>query len=187
MLHLGAVTSPEKKILRASYRRARRALSGDERHRHAQVVAGEIVPRLARDATVAVYIARDGEVDLNVVITRCWERETVVVVPVLDGRTMRFAEYREETTMRPNRFGIPEPAEPVFAVPDVVLTPLVAFDGAGRRLGMGGGYYDRYFAAVPTRERVGVAHECQRAPELPATPSDVPLTAVVTENGWQAF
>ena len=87
--------------------------------------------------------------------------------------------------MRPNRFGIREPAEPVWCAPTLILTPLVAFDDAGRRLGMGGGYYDRYLAARPGVKRVGVAHECQRVAEVPTTEGDVRLTAVVTESGWQ--
>ena len=74
-----------------------------------------------------------------------------------------------------------------MVVPSVVLAPLVAFDEHGTRLGMGGGYYDRYFDAVPIQERVGIAHECQRVVELPRTPRDVRLTAVVTENGRQVF
>ncbi|MCY4059899.1 MAG: hypothetical protein OXG44_18080, partial [Gammaproteobacteria bacterium] len=79
------------------------------------------------------------------------------------------------------------PVQPEFVTPTVVLTPLVAFDGRGRRLGMGGGYYDRFFSATPNTARVGIAHECQRAAALPTTSSDVSLTAVVTENGWQDF
>ena len=80
-----------------------------------------------------------------------------------------------------------EPAQAEFVTPTAVLAPLVAFDDRGHRLGMGGGYYDRFFAATPDAARIGIAHECQRAPTLPATPSDVSLTAVVTENGWQSF
>ena len=177
----------EKRSIRRHYRAARRTLSLDSQQRHALAVADAVSMRLADDATVAVYLARDGEVDLGVLIEKCWQRGIPVAVPVLLGRGMGFAAYRRDEPMQRNRFGIDEPAVPEFLTPDVVLTPLVAFDGRGHRLGMGGGYYDRYFARTPTKRRIGIAHECQRAEELPTSPSDIALSDVVTENGWQSF
>ena len=177
----------EKDLLRRFYRAARRALSAETQCEHALAIADELMKRLDDGATVAAYLARDGEVDLVNAIKRCWRRRIVVAVPVLGGREMRFAEYRCGAPLARNEFGIPEPAQPEFVTPSVVLAPLVAFDDRGRRLGMGGGYYDRFFAATPTNARIGIAHECQRAPALPATSSDMSLTAVVTENGWQSF
>ena len=177
----------EKHHLRRVYRAARRALSAEDQREHALAIADEVMKRLDDDAVVAAYLARDGEVDLASVIRRCWRRRIVVAVPVLGRREMRFAAYRCDTPLARNRFGIGEPRRPEFVSPTVVLAPLVAFDGSGHRLGMGGGYYDRYFAAAPDTTRIGIAHECQRAPVLPATTSDVSLSAVVTENGWQSF
>ncbi|MCY3623084.1 MAG: 5-formyltetrahydrofolate cyclo-ligase [Gammaproteobacteria bacterium] len=222
----------EKHLLRRFHRAARRALSAEEQREHALAIADEVMKRLDPAATVAVYLARDGEVDLKNVIESCWRRRIVIALPVLRGREMRFAEYRCGTPLEPNRFGIAEPsagereglaprmkepsageregpaprreepsageregpaprreepAQPEFVTPTIVLAPLVAFDGRGHRLGMGGGYYDRFFAATPDAARIGIAHECQRVSTLPATSSDVSLTAVVTENGWQAF
>lgn len=177
----------DKYLLRRFYRATRRALSAENQREHALAIADEVMKRLADGATVAAYLARDGEVDLVNVIERCWRRSMVIAVPVVGGHEMRFAEYRSGAPLEHNRFGIPEPVQPEFVTPTVVLTPLVAFDGGGRRLGMGGGYYDRFFSATPNTARVGIAHECQRAPALPTTSSDVSLTAVVTENGWQDF
>ena len=177
----------QKRSLRQVYRAARRALPDQCQRRHALAIAREVAKRLGNGVAVAGYLARDGEVDLSPLIETCRQRRIVVAVPVLRGRKMSFAAYRHDELLRPNEFGIDEPVQPAFMVPDVVLTPLVAFDGRGRRLGMGGGYYDRYFAATPTSARIGIAHECQRASELPAAASDIPLTAVVTENGWQSF
>lgn len=179
--------SSEKHLLRRFYRAARRALSAETQSEHAAAIADEVMKRLDDGATVAAYLARDGEVNLGNVIERCWRRSIVVAVPVLDGRGMRFGEYRCGAPLERNEFGIDEPAQPQLVTPSVVLAPLVAFDDHGHRLGMGGGYYDRFFAATPTAARIGIAHECQRAPTLPASSSDVSLTAVVTENGWQSF
>ena len=177
----------DKCPLRKFYRGARRALSSDEQREHSLAVANEVMRHLDDEAKVAAYLAQDGEVDLVNLFERCWRRRIVVAVPVLRGRAMRFAAYRCGEALKPNRFGIAEPARPEFVTPTAILAPLVAFDGGGRRLGMGGGYYDRYFATTPDTARIGIAHECQRAPSLPTTSSDVQLNAVVTEYGWQWF
>ena len=69
--------------------------------------------------------------------------------------------------------------------------PLVGFDRLGHRLGMGGGFYDRTFAAESWRFRrpclIGVAHDCQEVEQLSAQPWDVPLDALVTPSGWLDF
>jgi 5-formyltetrahydrofolate cyclo-ligase len=70
---------------------------------------------------------------------------------------------------------------------DAVLFPLVGFDEAGGRLGMGGGFYDRTFAFTRIRPRlapklIGLAHDCQQVSALPVEPWDVPLHSVVTDK-----
>jgi 5-formyltetrahydrofolate cyclo-ligase len=67
--------------------------------------------------------------------------------------------------------------------------PLLAFDLYGQRLGMGGGFYDRYFAKSARRPKIiGIGYELQLAEHrLPTEPWDIALDAVVTENGARAF
>ncbi len=107
---------------------------------------------------------------------------------------MSFFIHSPEAPLTRNRFGIEEP--PLSApwintrALDLVLAPLVAFDDQGNRLGMGGGFYDQHFGALPKRLHpllVGVAHELQRAEALPAAPWDVPLDGILTESGWRTF
>ncbi|CAN5323096.1 hypothetical protein BH10PSE1_BH10PSE1_01290 [soil metagenome] len=69
-------------------------------------------------------------------------------------------------------------------IPDLIITPLLAFDDAGGRLGQGGGYYDRTFAALPDAVRVGLAYEGQQVDRLPMQPHDIPLHGVLTEVGY---
>ena len=177
--------------LRNTYRGKRRSLSPLCQSRHAVAVAHAAAEHLATTDTVAAYYARDGEVNLAPLMEMCWRRGIRVALPVVVGRRMTFAAYDCTTTLRAGPYGIPTPAAAhageaaATLQPNVVLAPLVAFDDDGNRLGMGGGYYDRYFAAHPEALRVGVAHECQRAPQLPTLPTDVPLSALVTEKGWR--
>jgi 5-formyltetrahydrofolate cyclo-ligase len=96
--------------------------------------------------------------------------------------------------MRRNRYGIPEPSRRTGRQRnaqglDVLVLPLVGFDGDCNRLGMGGGYYDRSLSYLSQRRHwrrphlIGVAHECQRVPHVPVCPWDMPLDLVVTERG----
>jgi 5-formyltetrahydrofolate cyclo-ligase len=104
-----------------------------------------------------------------------------------------FAAYDPNTQMSENQFGIRQPAlvNATMIEPgdlDLVLTPLVAFDAACRRIGVGGGFYDRTFAfkqdagqAVPPT-MVGVAFELQKVDMIVPQAWDVPLNSVVTEQ-----
>lgn len=73
---------------------------------------------------------------------------------------------------------------------DLVLLPLVGFDDAGGRLGMGGGFYDRSLAYLARRQNwrkptlLGLAHECQKVDRLAQASWDVPLAGTVTDKQW---
>jgi 5-formyltetrahydrofolate cyclo-ligase len=150
---------------------------------------------LLRASRVAAFWPNDGEVDLSGLFPRLWHAGTDLYLPVIAGPRLWFAPFAAETALRDNRFGIPEPRGrrrsriPAWAL-DVVLMPLVAFDHAGNRIGMGGGYYDRTFAYLRHRRRmrrpllVGTAFGLQHRPQLDVRPWDVPLDAVVTEQGF---
>mgnify|MGYP001455042479 CR=1 FL=1 len=75
---------------------------------------------------------------------------------------------------------------------DLLIVPLSAFDAAARRIGMGGGFYDRTFAFSRIRpcmapKLVGLAHDFQRVEQLPIEPWDVPLHGVVTDKRCYRF
>ena len=90
------------------------------------------------------------------------------------------------TPCKPERFGTVRPIGET-GVPDVLLVPLLAWDGEGRRLGYGGGYYDRTLAALPGRRAIGCAYAAQRVVEVPAEAHDATLDAVATEEGLTWF
>lgn len=119
-----------------------------------------------------------------------------VLVPVVSGDSLEFSRYTERTCLQKNRYGIDEPVntESMSAGQlTLVLTPLVAFDQQGNRVGMGGGYYDRTFAFLADQPRpasvllVGVAYQFQFTALPEPQPWDIPLDAVVTETGWQTL
>ena len=180
--------------LRTRLRAERAALDEDVRALNARAVRTHLMPILEELAPrhVAGYLAVGGELDPAPVLTACRERGIVTLLPVIHGATLVFSPFDESSVMRPNRFGIDEPSAPPQTrhAPheiDVVLVPLVGFDTGLDRLGMGGGFYDRSFAArrgtaAPPR-LIGVAHEAQRVDDVHPDWWDVPLDMIVTEAG----
>ncbi len=156
------------------------------------------LPCLARARRLAIYLPAAGELDCTPMALQAWRRGRQVFLPVIAGRTLRFAPFHPGSDLRANRFGIPEPVTPRrnwrnARQLDVIVAPLVAFDSDGRRLGMGGGFYDRTLAFRTRRSRgrrphfIGLAFEMQKVAKLPSDAWDVALDAVVTESATYRF
>lgn len=189
--------------LRRDMRARRRALDEHERLRLSRAAAQAFSRhRLFHAARhLGCYLPNDGELDVTPLIELAWRMGKHVHLPVLSNvhqDHLLFAPFEPETVLLRNRFGIPEPVSALrHCVPlarlDLVLTPLVAFDGKGNRLGMGGGFYDRTFAFLRRREfwfkprLVGVAYGFQQVDELEWQRWDVPLQGVITEQSFRSF
>ncbi len=139
---------------------------------------------------VALYAAKHGEVGTDRIRTRCLAGGVLLYYPrVMEDGELSFFRHREGDGWVPGPYGIREP----LAAPgvegerggfDIVVVPGLAFDSSGRRLGQGYGYYDRFLAALGgTALTVGLAFSWQLVPEVPVDAWDVPVDAVVTEDG----
>ncbi len=193
----------EKAEIRREARARRRALDGAAQKRASRSLAGRLATlRLfAPGRRVAFYLANDGEIDPVDAMRQAARSGTLCLLPVIPAkgrRVLRFAPVDDATRFRPNRFGIDEPLVSRRSLLgahqlDAVLLPLVAFDGEGNRLGMGGGFYDATLALRRTRGRyrrpgvVGLAHECQRVDRIAVEPWDIPLDAIVTDAAVYEF
>ena len=188
----------ERRSLRQRIRAERRALSADVRAVADRAITGYIlrlgVYRSAR--RIALFLAFDGEPSLERLMEHAARTRKRLYVPVITRSRMRFAELRLEARLNTNFFGILEPRLGRPLDPrrlDLVLTPLVAFDDHGVRVGVGKGYYDRCFRFLGTHaawrrpKLLGVAYELQHVPSIPAQPWDVPLWGAVTEAGLRRF
>ena len=188
-----------RKTLRAELRARRRAISPDERFEAQRRVALNVQRRFALrpGQRVAVYAPLPEELDVGPLIELVRRHQGHIYLPRLIDRRkrrMRFVAARGPLSL--NRLGILEPADAEWIGPrqlDLVFLPLVGFDAAGMRLGMGAGYYDRAFSFLRTRgvwrrpKLIGVAFAIQRVPALHRAPHDVLLDAVVTEQGVHEF
>ena len=139
---------------------------------------------------VALYRAMGSELDtdaLALALERAGRRLCLPVVLERDA-PMIFRAWAPGEPLELDFAGCPAPLPLADIVePDLILTPLLAFDAHGGRLGQGGGYYDRTFAALPDAVRVGFAYAGQWVERLTLEPHDVRLHGVLTETGYTAF
>lgn len=176
---------PGKPALRARMRGARDAFVANER----PVITPppQFVARLARGLTLASYVAIGGEGDPALLARAAVEAGCEIALPhVIDrARPLRFLGWATEAALVAGPFGLHQPPEDAAELrPDIILTPLVAFDAALNRLGQGAGHYDRAFAAFPEAFRIGVAWSVQQVDSIPADAWDMPLHAIITEREW---
>ena len=100
---------------------------------------------------------------------------------------MIFRRWSPGEPLERDAAGCPAPLPLAEVVdPELIVTPLLAFDDFGGRLGQGGGFYDRTFAARPDAIRIGFAFAGQRVDRLPMERHDIPLHGVLTESGYTA-
>ena len=179
-----------KAWLRANAVARRRALGHRGRTRLSAIIARRVAarPEFRRARTVAFYHPLGTEVDTSALLRRAWEEGKTVLLPVTKKgvRKPYFVRYRKGDALLRSALGVQEPqagrAHPLGRV-DLVLVPGAAVDDAGRRIGYGGGYYDRILKKAPSAARIGLAFSCQRVRRVPAEPHDAVLDGVVTEAG----
>ena len=141
---------------------------------------------------VAAYMSIRTEVSPLATMARLCEQGKTVCVPVIqgEGQALKFARWTPGTVMVDGPFGASVPEAADYVVPDVVVTPLVAFDDRGYRLGYGGGFYDRSFEEISAQKpviAVGFAYDAQRLDEVPTEATDHRLDMMVTETGVRTF
>ena len=146
---------------------------------------------------VFIYIPMGGEVDTRLIVARAYRDGKKVAIPRMEGEDLAFYFYDGRTeNLLPNQFGILEP-DPVWKLVDpsvptgrrlLILTPGLAFDKEGRRLGRGKGFYDRFLhrlrAAHPAGSRswaVGLAFAEQLVERVPVSDHDEILEGIVTD------
>lgn len=180
--------------LRQSGRAARAGLGEEARDSASRQIADKVVRSswFRRSKLVACYLPVEGEVDTWPLIDRAWRMKKRIFAPVIGKKfTMQFREVDADSTLKTNRYGLQEPldGEPVeLRSLDIVLTPVVAFDDDGNRIGMGGGYFDRAFSFLKHRQflihpkLIGLAFSCQRVEKITPNPWDIRLFRLVDES-----
>ncbi len=180
----------DKKRLRAEMAGARRRAAADPGPA-ARAVRDRFLARFGdrvAGAGVSAYWPIGDELDPLPLLHALAGRGAVCALPAVigPGRPLAFRRWRPGDALVEARFGLSEPpgtAPPV--APDIVVVPLLAVDRAGRRLGYGGGYYDRTIAALRCRGEVlvvGIGYDVQIRPSVPEGADDRRVDWVVSEK-----
>lgn len=180
-----------KQALRAELKARRIALTPRELQ-----VAGDAAARLITQLpewkqakTVCLYASFGGELPTDALLALALLEGKRLLLPRVCQRTrLTLHEVADLGALRVSRLGIREPQSSAPTAPladaGLILVPGLGFDGAGRRLGFGGGLYDRLLTKPPRRTfLLGHAHAFQLVPRLPDEPHDVKVRAVATPQG----
>ena len=178
----------EKALLRARVRAGMKSLSPGERRESDDALFSRFLalPEVEAAQTLLLYHGMGAEPDTRRLIPLLLGRGKTVLLPrCLPGHGMEARRVEEDTVLLRHAYGMMEPGEdcPRFEKDriDLILVPGLAFDGAGFRLGQGGGYYDRYladfagFTAALCRDRFLMD-------AVPREDHDRPVDAVLTET-----
>ncbi|MDX6916058.1 5-formyltetrahydrofolate cyclo-ligase [Pectobacterium carotovorum] len=193
-------TASSRQQIRQAVRQNRRLLTPEQQALFALQACERVMthPTIMRADSVAVFLSFDGELDTSPLIQQLWQQGKRVYLPVLHpfrAGHLLFLRYAPDTELVRNRLKIMEPrldVRQVLPLPqlDILLTPLVAFDHQGQRLGMGGGFYDRTLQYRKQMSHgpypIGLAHDCQQVDALPVESWDIPLPEIITPSRhWQ--
>lgn len=189
-------TPEAKAALRAKMRGLRKALPPPLREQASRKVLGEfekLLTTLKPGSAVAGYLAIGSELDAAPLLYRAAREGFKTALPVVkeEGQLMKFLPWAPDDALTHGRHGTRIPArEGAEVSPDLLLAPLLAFDRTGRRLGQGGGYYDRALARLRQEGDVlcaGLAFSAQEVDKVPADGQDQRLDVVLTEKGLRRF
>jgi 5-formyltetrahydrofolate cyclo-ligase len=180
-----------KDQLRAAILSARQAMTVDERVRAGESIATHGAAQWAGIRTLAAYLSVRGEPPTAALIDSFARAGARVLLPVIDGAVLDWAEYDGTRTITAGPLGISEPigmrlgVEAVLAA-ELVLVPALAADRHGNRLGRGRGYYDRTLVDVAA-PIVAVLYEPELIEEVPTEPHDHRVDAVLRPAGFTSL
>ena len=175
-----------KAELRAQILARRSARPADQRTAAGRLIRDAVLaaPQVQMAGTIAAYYSIGTEPDTRGLVYALWKRGSYVLLPVLrpDG-DLDWASYEGPDSLVPGPRGLLQPGEPprgvdAVARADAVLVPALAVDPAGRRLGRGGGSYDRALARIgPLVPLIALIYDDELVEQVPAEDHDVPVRA----------
>ncbi len=179
----------EKKAQRKAARAARQGMTAGQRAEKSAVICEKLkaLDEIRSAKTIFSYLGLWDEVDLGAFDAWARAEGKKVAYPVCGKRgQMEIYVPASMDDLVKDTMGItapdPEKSEQIDpADVDVILLPMVAFDSENRRMGQGGGFYDRYLVRSPESKHIAVAFSEQEVPRVITEPFDIPMDMVVTD------
>jgi 5-formyltetrahydrofolate cyclo-ligase len=187
----------KKDIVRKTYLKKRQELSSSILKAESSQLVQNTIELIKKYKPECIHcflpIHSKGEINTTPIIQYCWKNNINVVVPVsnFEDGTLKNAEFRSNTKTKQTISNITEPIDPIWMKSDnidIVITPLLAFDSKGYRVGYGKGFYDRFFASLnKDAKRIGISlfKPCKDIENI--AEHDIPLTHCVTPNKTYSF
>ena len=187
----------KKDTVRKTYLKKRQELSSSKFEEESSQLIQNTIELIKKYKPKCVHcflpIHSKGEINTTPIVQYCWKNNINVVVPVsnFEDGTIKTAEFRPHTKTKQTKNNITEPIDPVWKKHDnidIVITPLLAFDPQGYRVGYGKGFYDRFFASLHKDvKRVGISLFKPYKDIENINEYDVPLTHCVTPDQTYSF
>ena len=187
----------KKETARKNYQKKRQDLSSLQFEEDSSQIIRNLIELITKFKPTCIHcfltIDQKSEINTKPIIEYCWENHIDVIVPVTDftNNTLKNAKFEPSTKTALTKNNIPEPINPIWADDsdiELVITPLLAFDATGHRVGFGRGFYDRLFSSLHDEVmRVGVSffEPCETLEDIDNY--DVPLTHCVTPQTTYCF
>jgi len=174
----------DKKELRKKIREQKRAMS-EEQIVSASARLGELFlncPQYKEAKTIYGYLPYNQEVRTVPMLEQAMKDGKRVAVPKCYGDEMRFIYMDDLSKVEKGYANIPEPIADEPVADDktaLVLMPGMAFTKDGKRMGYGGGFYDKFLAAEPEHPTVALCYAFQMVEDLPTEEYDIPVDCVL--------
>lgn len=175
----------QKADLRNRMKRQLKAMDSEERRLWDQAVCRRLLelPELRSVKKIYGYMSLSWETGTDGILDAFWKSGVHTALPRVKGERMDFFEVFSPEDLTEGAYHIREPKEGQNKVswPEaVILVPGLAFSSDGRRLGKGGGYYDRFLAKERGHKTVALSYGFQITDEIPSGMYDVPVDMIVT-------
>lgn len=182
---------PQNPPSRQFFRKQRRQLSSQQRHR-AAFLASRFLPKLhdllPKNANIGLYLDDFGELPTDVLMKFCQQYGHQAYLPITKaGQPLTFAPLTKtlaQTPTKRHQLGMLEPTtKPIITARrlDAIICPLVAVDKQGVRLGMGGGFYDRTLSVRPKPLAIGWCYDFQIIDQLPKQAWDETMDIIISD------
>jgi len=182
-----SLEAQQKRRLRRKYLTLRNKLSSNQIKKDSRKILTNLkkIPQFQEAESFFIYVAHNNEVRTEELITKLLGQDKIVTVPrIIRNKTMIPVQVFNLSSLQKNHHGILEPVS-IKKYPkkiDLAIVPGLAFTAKGDRVGMGGGYYDKFLAENSTVYAIGLGYSFQVVDKLPTTRWDRKVNQVVTEK-----